>query len=317
MKRHISIFILALIAAAFASCDRIDVAGIFNGSSPHHDARFKQSMAYNDQYGYNESGLATIYAADNYYTIYWGTDVHVAGTTVLLDSFVNMALEDYSCEAIVFCGDIIDAKNNYPLFYKSLEPAEISGMPLFCTPGNHDLCFSQWTEYVEYWKTACYWFQVITPSGEKDLYISVDSADATLGRAQFNWLRDLLAKKSKEGYRHIIVFSHTHLFKKDSNNANGAHFNMEEIYDITSLLSKYHVEYYMNGHDHTPEVTIYKNVHYVTIGSMKDTYKERAAYAVTTMYGKHIDMSIYRMDGQDYWFDDESDYDDEELYGND
>lgn len=102
------------------------------------------------------------------------------------------------------------------------------------------------------------------------------------------------------------------MFKKDSNNANGAHFNSEEIYDITSLLSKYHVEYYMNGHDHTPEVTIYKNVHYVTIGSMKDDYKERAAYAVMTMFGKHIDVSLYRMDGEDYWFDDESDYYDEE-----
>ncbi|MBQ3673895.1 MAG: metallophosphoesterase [Paludibacteraceae bacterium] len=312
MKRSLYISFIILATITFASCDRIDVAGIFNGSSPHHDARFKQSMEYNETFGINESGLQTIHATENTYEIYWATDVHVAGTTVLLDSFINLALTDYYCEAIVFGGDIIDAKNNYPLFYKSLEPAVASGMPLFCTPGNHDLCFGQWKEYVEYWKTSVYWFQVIIPSGEKDLFICIDSADATLGRAQFNWLKDLLEKKSKEGYRHIIVFSHTHMFKKDSNNANGAHFNTEEIYDITSLLSKYHVEYYMNGHDHTPEVTIYKNVHYVTIGSMKDDYKERAAYAVMTMFGKHIDVSLYRMDGEDYWFDDESDYYDEE-----
>ncbi|MBQ7449188.1 MAG: metallophosphoesterase [Paludibacteraceae bacterium] len=311
-----------LLVTLFTSCHRLDIAGIFNGTSPHHDARFEQSMEWNEKYcaenGLEKDCIKKIKVDKEYYEIYWATDVHVAGTTVLLDSFVNMALgENYvigdivfddPATAVIFAGDIIDATKNYPLFYKSIEPLENAGIPVFCTPGNHDLCFGQWTEYVEHWHTSCYWFEIECKSGAKDLFISFDSGDATLGKKQFNWLKNLLKTKSQEGYRHIICFSHTHMFKRDTNNAHGANFALEEIYEISDLFAKYNVEYYICGHDHTHEETKFKNVTYYTIGAMKDSYLGRAAYMVMTVFdlGKErkqapISVDLYRMDGTDYF----------------
>ena len=306
-----------------SGCERLDIGGIFGGSHPHHDGRFNESMAWNKVYstttGLEEGCLAHIYAKENTYTVYWAADLHIAGEgqTHMMDTFINMALGNYlidsvlmplgdTCTAVIFAGDIIDAKNNYPVFYHHLKPLEDAGVPIFCTPGNHDLCFSQWAEYAEYWHTSCYWFDIITPSGKKDLYISCDSGDATLGAKQFNWLKDLLERKSREGYRHIIFFTHTHMFKRDSNQAHAAGYNMEEIYELTYLFSKYGVDYYICGHDHTHEETRYKNVIYYTIGAMKNSFLGKAAYMTMTIYDSYgqdlapIHVQLHRMSGENY-----------------
>ena len=331
MKNSKYIYIAILCVSLLASCNRLDIEGIFNGTSPHHDKRFQQSMEWNEQFfkeheaeGFEKDCIAKIKVEQEYYDIYWASDVHVAGTTVLLDSFVNMAMGVYRyqdkisgkadtinfgpCAAVVFAGDIIDAKNNYPLFYDAIKPLEDKGIPVFCTPGNHDLCFGQWDKYVEHWHTSSYWFEVECPSGAKDLFISFDSGDATVGKKQFNWLKDLLKRKSCDrSYRHIIVFTHTHMFKRDSNNAHGANYNFEEIYELAELFGKYNVEYYICGHDHTHEETKFKNVTYYTIGAMKDSYLGKAAYMVMTVYDISKDrnkspllVNLYRMDGTDY-----------------
>ena len=48
--------------------------------------------------------------------------------------------------------------------------------------GNHDICFSQWPQYIETFKTSTYYFIVATPNGQRDLYIMFDSADGTVGK---------------------------------------------------------------------------------------------------------------------------------------
>lgn len=333
MNNKIFKTILLACLVVCGGCERLDIGGIFGGTHPHHDARFKQSIEWNKEYcaamGLEEDCMGHIYANDETYKIYWAADLHIAGEgqTHMMDTFINMALGNYivegtalpfgdTCTAVIFAGDIIDAKNNYPVFYRHLKPLEDAGVPVFCTPGNHDLCFGQWTEYAEHWHTSCYWFDIITPSGIKDLYISCDSGDATLGAKQFKWLKELLARKVKEGYRHIIFFTHTHMFKRDSNQAHAAGYNMEEIYELTYLFSKYGVKYYICGHDHTHEETTYKNVIYYTIGAMKDSYLGKAAYMTMTIYESYgqdvapIFVQLHRMSGENYLIWDESLLDD-------
>lgn len=321
MKKNIYISILLLSMLAFSACDRLDFNGIIGTNGPHHDARFKESMEYNKEYcalmGLEDDCIMHITSDDDYYTLYWCSDVHVAGTTLMLDSFVNMALGHHvvggepvdvgPCTAVIIAGDVIDGKGNYPLVASALQPLEDAGVPCFCTPGNHDLCFHQWKEYTQIWPTSSYWFDITTPNGYKDLYICADSGDATFGRKQLNWLKALLQQKSQEGYRHIIVFSHTHMFKRDSNNSHGANFCVEEVYEVTELFRKYHVNYYINGHDHSHEETRYKNVLYYTIGAMKDSRLGFAAYMTMVVYDNYgqdsypIEITLHRMSGEQYY----------------
>lgn len=324
MNNHKFLTLLLVCLVTCSACNRLDIGGIFGGCKPHHDARFKHSMVWNDVYclsnNLEDDCLAHIHAKDSaYYTIYWATDLHIEGEgmTVMLDTFVSMSMGNYTIQgktinvgdtatAVIFCGDIIDAKNNYPVFYRHIQPLYDNHVPVFCTPGNHDLCFGQWTEYEAHFHTSTYWFDITTPNGKKDLYISVDSGDATLGSEQFKWLKNLLEQKSKEGYRHIIVFTHTHMFKRDSNNAHGANYAVEEIYELTYLFSKYRVEYYICGHDHSHEETTYKNVKYYTIGAMKDSYLGKAAYMTMTVFNTTgqdaapVYLELHRMSGENY-----------------
>lgn len=329
MNTHILKSLLFTCLILCSGCERLDIGGIFGGSHPHHDARFKHSIAWNKEYceknGLEADCLGHIYSNYDTYQLYWAADLHIAGEgqTYMLDTLVSMAMGNYNiggtvvstgdtCTAVIFAGDIIDAKNNYPVFYRHIKPLEDAGIPVFCTPGNHDLCFGQWTEYEAHWHTSCYWFDITTPMGKKDLFISCDSGDATLGAKQFKWLKELLARKCKEGYRHIIFFTHTHMFKRDSNQAHAAGYNMEEIYELTHLLSKYGVEYYVCGHDHTHEETTYQNVVYYTIGAMKDSYLGKAAYMTMTFFESYgldrapIYVELHRMSGENYIIWDES-----------
>lgn len=334
-KFYFATAILTVLLIGLSSCERLDIGGIFGLNTPHHDARFKQSIEWNKEHsaatGLEEDCLAHIYTKEETYQLFWAADLHIDGTTVMLDTFINMALGYYTiegvpvmiennCTAVIFAGDVIDGKGNFPLLFDALKPLEDAGIPIFNTPGNHDLCFGQWQEYTKYWHTGCYWFDITTTEGQKDLFISCDSGDATFGKPQLDWLRATLERKSKEGYRHIIFFTHTHLFKRDSNNAHGANFAVEEVYEVSELLRKYHVEYYINGHDHTHEETRYKNVEYYTIGAMKDSHLGHAAYMTMIVYGTSgkdispIEVIMHRMSGEDYyaWDDLIAEEDDEE-----
>ena len=322
MKKIQYIFLLPILVIALSACERLDIGGIFGLTEPHHNERFKQSIEWNKQHslaeGLEDDCLAHIQSKYDMYQLFWAADLHIDKTTVMLDTLIRMALGIYTieghdvyiednCTAVIFAGDVIDGKGNFPRVFDALKPLEEAGIPIFNTPGNHDLCFGQWKEYIQYWPTSCYWFDITTPSGKKDLYISCDSGDAAFGKPQLDWLKATLERKSKEGYRHIIFFTHTHLFKRDSNNAHGANFSVEEVYEVSNLLSKYHVEYYINGHDHTHEETKYKNVKYYTIGAMKDSHLGFAAYMTMTVYAttgndvSPIDVVLHRMSGEEYF----------------
>ena len=124
-------------------------------------------------------------------------------------------------------------------------------------------------------------------TGKKlDLYICLDTAEGTLGTDQLKWLKALLAEKKNAGYRHIIVFTHTHLFKQDSSQGHTSNLSMEETYELTYLLSDAGVELYLCGHDHSREVTSYGGVKYITVDSSTDAEPE--PYYMVMEVGKQI-----------------------------
>ena len=159
---------------------------------------------------------------------------------------------------------------------------------LFATLGNHDLYFNQWEDYKSYWGTASYWFEVKTPKYQ-DLFISLDTGNGTLGGKQLKWLRTILESK-RTNYRHCIVYTHTNLFKEEESQFPTSNMTLEETFEITELMSKHHVNLFLQGHDHNREVLRYKDVLYVIVDAMLDDSK--APFYMIATCGETIDYKF-------------------------
>ena len=280
---------LALLVSACASDDTtLDIAGMFSPNGEVVETRFKQSMAYNDSVGEIHLDMG----ADNY-TIYVCSDSHITRTTHKnLDYFMDQYKAAAAPKLALHLGDIIDAQKNYPCADSILHfGGQTINDTVFATPGNHDIYFKQWSIYRDYFKTSVYWFDTNNGTKKLDLFICLDSAEGTLGVDQTNWLRDLLAKKSKEGYRRIIAFTHTHLWKLDESQGHTSNMSLQETYELTSLLGQYGVEAVWSGHQHALQNVIFKDVLYLVLNATKDDEKGQS-YMVAEM-GSNVNYSFF------------------------
>ena len=269
MKKSICIIASVLLFAACANENStLDMKGMFSPNGETIDARFEQSLAYNATRGEIHMDMQ----ADDY-TIYVCTDSHITRKTHRnLDYFVAQYRAAAAPKLALHLGDVIDAQKNFPCADSILHFAgQTIADTLFVTPGNHDIYFKQWPIYREFFKSSVYWFDTRNGAKKLDLFICLDSAEGELGVKQMNWLRSLLDEKSKEGYRRIIVFSHTHLWKLDASQGHTSNMALEATYEFTSLLSQYGVEYYWCGHQHARQVVRFKGVTYMVLNATKDS----------------------------------------------
>lgn len=266
-----------------ASCSNpdatLDMKGMFSPNGETVGTRFEQSLAYNAARGEIHLNMG----ADNY-QIYVCTDSHITRKTHRnLDYFINRYRAAAAPKFALHLGDIIDAQLNFPCADSIVHFAgQTITDTLFITPGNHDIYFKQWPIYREYFKTSAYWFDTNNGTKKLDLFICLDSAEGSLGVDQTNWLRDLLAKKSQEGYRRIIVFTHTHLWKLDGSQGYTSNMALEETYELTSLLSQYGVETVWCGHQHARQSVRFKGVQYLVLNATKDS-ESGQSYMIASM----------------------------------
>lgn len=290
MRRLRSIYIVlsvVLMSGCTTLLPNLDLAGMFSGSSPRVDTRFEQSMGWNDSVGY-----AHIRVLSEDYPVYVCTDSHVDSSAHNLGKFLSAFHNDLESPFAIHLGDLINAQGNYPRFdsawtasYNSplMDFLKIQRDTLFVTAGNHDLYFGQWSEFRRYYKTSTYWFDTQSVTGKLlDLFICLDSGEGTLGVKQLAWLEQVLQQAQGKGYRHVVVFTHTHLFNQDASQGVTSNYAMEETYRITGLLSKYGVDMYWSGHDHYREVTQYGGVTYIVVDAILDR-SDRPAYMVADM----------------------------------
>ena len=101
MKKNIGLWILAC-GVIFAACERLDMVGMFAGSSPNIDQRWEVSQAYNQQ-----AGFATINALTDDYHVYVCTDTHIHKTRTRWEYFIKSYRADMLCPVAVHLGDII------------------------------------------------------------------------------------------------------------------------------------------------------------------------------------------------------------------
>ena len=264
MKKFFYITLAVLFTACASEDATLDMKGMFSPNGEPIPVRFAQSMAYNDSVGEIHLSMPS---PD--YTIYMCSDSHITRKKHKnLDYFIAQYNAAAAPKLALHLGDLIDAQKNFPCADSILN---LANDKLFITPGNHDIYFKQWEIYRSFFHSSVYWFDTNCGDTKLELFICLDSAEGTLGIDQMNWLRSLLAEKSKEGYRRIIVFTHTHLWKLDGSQGHTSNMAMEDTYELTSLLAQYGVSYYWSGHQHARQTVLFKGVNYMVLDATNDT----------------------------------------------
>lgn len=277
------------LVVALTSCSKRDLLGIFATFDESPNERFAQSMTYNNQHGYD-----VITGMPNTYLVYAMSDVHVDGSTHNLDEYVADYLADTTAAPFMLClGDLINGKNGFGKFCEHVKPVTDAGRKVYYTAGNHDLYFGQWDEFYTRFGASTYWFEVQTVGGFKDLFIALESGSGTLGVDQRDWLENLLESKHNQGYRNIIVFTHTHFFRTNNVNGTTSSFSMEETYDLADLFDRYNVNVVLQGHSHHKDCRIFKDVGYLRLGALKDSALD--AYYTILNVGNYINYEFVKV----------------------
>lgn len=285
LKRYSILFAFAAVLAA-CSHGNYDWAGMLKGQSPETDERFVVSDAYN-----REHGFARI-PVDEDYRVYVCTDSHVDTSCYNLTQFVRAYKSDAACPFALHLGDLINAEGHYGFFDSAIHivpEGYVRGKDtLFLTPGNHDLYFGQWKQFVHYYHTGTYYFETVSKQTNKvlDLFICLDSGSGTLQRKELAWLKEVLAMSKTKNYRHIIVYTHTHIFKQDASQGHTSNYAIEETYELVDLMSRYGVELVMMGHDHSREVSSYGGCTYIIVDAVQDV--QRDPYYMILSIGKNV-----------------------------
>ena len=268
---------LAVLTSCAKDDTTLDIKGMFSPNGETVNTRFEQSMKYNDEHGEIHLDMN----ADDY-MIYVCTDSHITKKTHRnLDYFMNVYRSAQGPKMALHLGDLIDAQKNFECADSIIHYAgQTIADTLLLTPGNHDIYFQQWSIYRSLFGTGVYWFDTNNGNKKLDLFICLDTAEGTIGTRQMKWLKELLAKKSKEGYRRIIVFTHTHFWKQDESQGHTSNLSMEETYELTSLFAQSGVQFVWSGHQHARQSVVYKGVNYLVLDATKDAESGQAYMTV-------------------------------------
>lgn len=282
MATKIKISLLVLSMLYLASCDSdADFSGFIRSTDRVED-RVSQSLVWNESHPAVE--LTTI---DENYSIYVCSDSHI-GEPENFTSFTNTLNGDADGLGMVMVGDVVSGKEeDYEGFNELYIAME---KPCFPMIGNHDLYFDNWDLFYEYLGSSTYYFTVNT-SDTSDLYICLDSGNATFGKTQIEWLTNLL-KNNRSKYRYCTVFSHTNILR--TRRTTSANPMVEEVGLLLDLFATYNVELVVNGHDHLQDVEFFGNTTYLITDALKDGY-DNAGYIILSADDSEISYEFVRL----------------------
>ena len=273
--------ILLTATLALASCNRLDVTGMFFSSGTHTEDRVAQWLEWNDQHP-----ATVINGAPDQYNIYVCSDIHLEGNTDRISQFLQHEYADPSGLFSIVNGDL--ANESGPRPFRQLD--SLLRLPsatdtCFVTIGNHDIYFDCQQYFQQYFHTSTYTVTVQTVSGAKDLFVFLDSGNATHGQRQLQWLRQLLQQRDQ--YRHVVVSTHTCLFRTSYNYSTTPAANLpeEEYYQLLDLMSDHNVSLFLMGHFHHKEEHTLGGVPYVMTDNLNEQ-KDQPSYLVVTCANK-------------------------------
>lgn len=273
-----TLHLLPLIAAALmaTSCNRLDIKGMFWSSGTTVEDRVSRWLDYNEA-----NGMPQLAGVPDNYRVYVCSDIHITDSAPRLGAFLRAENADPMAQFSILNGDIANTRGESP-FRVAADTISRYPHPCFATLGNHDIYFDCQQYFEQYFHTSTYTVTVSTLGGHKDLFIFTDSGNATHGARQTQWLKQLLAHR--EEYRHVVVATHTCLFRTSYNYSTtpAANFPEDEYYDLIHTLSQHQVDLFLMGHFHHKEQHIIEGVQYAMTSNL-NTDTENPSYIVVDL----------------------------------
>ena len=278
--RNILLIALSLI---LASCNRLDVKGMFFSSGSHTEDRVAAWLEWNDAHD-----AVVLDNAPDQYRVYVCSDIHLSDPTSRVERFLAAEYADPIGLFSFINGDLSNEGGEQPFrMLDSLLRLPTATDTCFVTIGNHDIYFDCEQYFKQYFHTSTYTVTVNTIGGAKDLFIFLDSGNATHGRRQLEWLKQLLQQRDQ--YRHVVVGTHTCLFRNSYNYSTTPAANLpeEETYELLSLMEQNQVSLFLMGHFHHKEQHLIGGVPYVMTDNLNEE-KDTPSYLVVTL-GNGVD----------------------------
>lgn len=253
------ITLLLTFTVILTGCKEVDFTGIVLPEESAND-RFTDSKKWNDLNPFRE----IVVPADNYF-ILAASDIH-AGTTTNLDKFISIA-KKADVTAVVMAGDLTwGREEDYKVFQQHL-PVQDS-LLTFLIAGNHDINFDGWNHFRSRFGTSTYLFKIVTPVAT-DLYICLENGGATLGKKQFDWLKEVLTTQ-RQFCRRCIIIMHTNFFRFKFSEASNP--QTEEIIAMLDLIVRYKIDMVIAGHDHRQDEVKFGSTTYIVMPPLKDEH---------------------------------------------
>lgn len=237
--------IFATLFGGFSGCSHNDLSAFFK--SHEVDLRFEESRVLPQPPDTTwELPLTFIMISD--------THVYEENTILLDDLHTKIEPED---DILLIPGDLTDT-GSLKDFQALKGILDTVNLPFYTAIGNHDLFYDGWENYKTVLGPAYYSVGL----GPVRL-ICLDSANATLGAPQLDWLEDELKTKTEP---FCIVMTHNNISLQNE-------FRIFQItdplenYHIMSLFEEYNVDYVFSGHIHAHAVDTINGVTYAVLDS--------------------------------------------------
>lgn len=261
--------ILAILAISFCSCNRLDILGMVINRSDTEE-RVTDWLEWNSQHE-----PIVINNVPNSYCFYSCSDTHINDDNTRLAAYITAERNDPEAVFSIIAGDLANesGERSYILCDSAIafQPnIHAENDPCFPIIGNHDVYFDCAKYFKEHYHTSTFTVTVNTVSGDKDLFIFLDSGNGTHGIKQMEWLEQQLDKRSE--YRYCFVISHNWLFRTTYNYTTTPASNLpeDEQYAFMDLMSRSHVDMVIMGHFHYRDVKTFGGVDYVMTDNLNE-----------------------------------------------
>jgi predicted phosphodiesterase len=250
LRGKIPLLVIFLAALFLQAACNVDLLGLFGAGDLDTRLESENSFAF-------LSGADRNLPLAETYSFIVLTDTHIEdgnahGLKKLKDSITP---ED---KFVVITGDITQYGSRQDV-RKFIEIARTLGVPCYPVIGNHDIYFDNWPAWRELIGSTRYRID----HSNTTLFV-LDSANASFGSAQLNWLQDEL----RTANNHVFVFTHANLFVQSPG-------DIEQITDIReraramSILKGHACAMFM-GHVHRRIIRKAGGVDYITIENFND-----------------------------------------------
>lgn len=263
-----------------SSCDRLDILGMVVNRSDT-EARVTDWLSWNDSHE-----PIVIDSVPDSYVFYSCSDAHLNDDNSRLVAYITEERNDPNAVFSVIAGDLCNEKGERPFALcdsaMKYDPAiHADNDPCFPIIGNHDVYFDCAEYYKSYFHTSTYAVTVKTISGQKDLFLFLDSGNGTHGGKQLDWLEKQL--ESRKEYRHCFVISHNWLFRTTYNYTTTPAANLpeDEQYAFMDMMSRNDVDMVIMGHFHYIDAKTVGHVQYVMTDNLNES-QDQPSYLVVT-----------------------------------